>query len=71
MSLVIGFCRCKNCGWSNGKFNWHTYFKCPECGCREYEKGDGIIVRETKKGFGGAFGNGANDNSSSVRLPSK
>lgn len=36
--LVIGFCVCKNCGWSSGKFNWHTYFKCPECGCEEYVK---------------------------------
>lgn len=37
-SLVIGFCICKNCGWTSGRFNWHTYFKCPECGCREYIK---------------------------------
>lgn len=37
-SLVIGFCSCKNCGWTSGKFNWHTYFKCPECGCKEYIK---------------------------------
>lgn len=37
-SLVIGFCTCANCGWTSGKFNWHTYFKCPECGCKEYVK---------------------------------
>lgn len=37
-SLVIGFCICKKCGWSDNKFNWHTYFKCPECGCCEYVK---------------------------------
>lgn len=35
-SLIIGFCKCANCGWSDGKFNWHTYFKCPECGSKEY-----------------------------------
>ena len=37
-SLVIGFCRCAYCGWTDGKFNWHTYFKCPECGSRQYIK---------------------------------
>ena len=37
-SLVIGFCKCANCGWTDNKFNWHTYFKCPECGGREYVK---------------------------------
>lgn len=37
-SLVIGFCICRNCGWTSGKFNWHTYFRCPECGCKEYIK---------------------------------
>lgn len=39
-SLVVGYCICKNCGWSNNKFNWHTYFKCPECGSIEYVKPD-------------------------------
>lgn len=37
-SLIIGFCICANCGYTDGKFNWHTYFKCPECGCKEYCK---------------------------------
>ena len=35
-SLVIGFCRCANCGWT--EFNWHTYFKCPNCGGTKYVK---------------------------------
>ena len=35
-SLVIGFCTCANCGYTDNKFNWHTFFKCPECGCRDY-----------------------------------
>lgn len=39
-SLVVGFCTCANCGWTDNKFNWHTYFKCPECGCKEYVKED-------------------------------
>lgn len=39
-SLVIGYCICKNCGWSNNKFNWHTYFRCPKCGSIEYVKPD-------------------------------
>ena len=39
-SLVIGFCKCANCGYTNNKFNWHTFFKCPECGCRDYIKED-------------------------------
>ena len=39
-SLVIGYCICANCGWTNNKFNWHTYFKCPECGCEKYVKED-------------------------------
>lgn len=34
-SLVVGFCRCKNCGAE--KFCWNTYFKCKECGSNEYE----------------------------------
>ena len=35
-SLVLGFCKCKNCGFE--KFYWNTYFKCAECGSNEYEK---------------------------------
>ncbi len=35
-SLVIGFCKCARCGWTNGKFNWHVLFKCPECGSYDY-----------------------------------
>ena len=38
VSLVIGYCTCANCGWTDNKFNWHTYFKCPACGCLEFEK---------------------------------
>ena len=37
-SLIIGFCSCAECGWTNGKFNWHTYFKCPVCGSKEFRK---------------------------------
>ena len=37
-SLVIGFCKCAKCGWTDNKFNWHTYFVCPECGSRDYTK---------------------------------
>jgi len=37
VSPIIGFCKCAKCGWGGGKyFNWHTYFKCPECGSKEY-----------------------------------
>ena len=39
-SLVIGFCTCANCGYTDNKFNWHTVFKGPECGCRDYIKED-------------------------------
>lgn len=39
-SLVIGFCACAKCGWTDGKFNWHTFFKCPQCGCNEFIKED-------------------------------
>lgn len=35
-SLVLGFCKCKNCG--KEFFCWNTYFKCKECGGYEYEK---------------------------------
>lgn len=42
-SLIIGFCTCKKCGWTNNKFNWHTFFKCPECGSYEYVKGDNEV----------------------------
>ena len=48
-SLVIGFCKCANCGWTDNKFNWHTQFKCPKCGCREYQKGDGLLEAEEWK----------------------
>ena len=37
-SFVIGFCKCANCGWTDGKFNWHTHFRCPQCKCEEYVK---------------------------------
>lgn len=50
-SLVIGFCKCANCGWTDNKFNWHTYFKCPECGCKEYVKEDYLNEQiKTKSG---------------------
>lgn len=39
-SLVIGYCICAKCGWTNNKFNWHTYFKCENCGSTEYVKED-------------------------------
>lgn len=39
-SLVIGYCICANCGWTDNKFNWHTYFKCPCCGSLQYVKPD-------------------------------
>lgn len=56
-SLVIGFCICAKCGWTDNKFNWHTYFKCPECGSSEYvkegfneqkgnEKGTGVVCND-------------------------
>lgn len=38
--LMIGFCKCAACGYTDNKFNWHTYFRCPECGCKEYVKED-------------------------------
>ena len=38
--LMIGFCKCAKCGYTDNKFNWHTYFICPECGCKEYVKED-------------------------------
>ncbi len=39
-SLVIGFCKCAKCGWTDNKYNWHTYFKCKNCGSVEYVKED-------------------------------
>lgn len=31
-SLVLGFCKCKNCGFE--KYYWNTYFVCAECGAK-------------------------------------
>lgn len=39
-SLVIGYCICAKCGWTNNKFNWHTSFNCPVCGSHNYVKPD-------------------------------
>ena len=39
-SLVIGYCICANCRYTDNKFNWHTYFQCPVCGCSRYTKPD-------------------------------
>ena len=46
-SLIVGFCICAKCGWTNNKFNWHTFFKCPECGSSEYVK-ENIWYEETE-----------------------
>lgn len=35
-SLVLGFCKCENCGFE--RFVWQTYFICPKCGCRKYKQ---------------------------------
>ena len=60
-SLIIGFCKCADCGWSSGKFNWHTYFKCENCGSKKYIKEreikdernqDETNGQEEKTGFG-------------------
>ena len=51
-SLVIGFCICANCGWTDNKFNWHTYFKCPECGSNEYVKEDIYASQGKTEGTG-------------------
>ena len=45
-SMIIGYCKCAKCGWTDGKFNWHVLFKCPNCGCREYKKWRSIIEDE-------------------------
>ena len=60
-SLVIGFCRCASCGWDNNKFNWHTYFQCPECGSNKYTK-EGIYGEQ--KTIPGRMFDLDNDNSS-------
>jgi len=39
-SLVIGYCICSQCGYTDNKFNWHTYFRCPNCGSTHYVKPD-------------------------------
>lgn len=39
-SLIVGYCICADCGWTDNKFNWHTYFVCPQCGSTEYVKQD-------------------------------
>lgn len=39
-SLIIGYCICADCGWTDNKFNWHTYFVCPLCGSTQYVKQD-------------------------------
>lgn len=70
MSLVIGFCKCKKCGWTDGKFNWHTYFVCPECKCREYIKEADPFVKETEEGFNRDSIYGSDDNRSAIRLSS-
>ena len=51
-SLVVGYCICASCGWTDNKFNWHTYFKCPSCGSLQYVKPDlwgDLLYGETKK----------------------
>ena len=70
MSLVIGFCKCKKCGWTDGKFNWHTYFVCPECKCREYIKEVDPFVEETEKGFDGTSVHDTDDNRPAICLSS-
>lgn len=35
-SIVLGFCKCKHCGYE--KFYWNTFFVCEKCGCKEYTK---------------------------------
>ena len=47
-SVGIGFCICANCGWTDNKFNWHTYFKCPECGSNEYVKEDYCAAKRSR-----------------------
>ena len=47
-SLIIGFCKCARCGWSSGNFNWHTYFKCENCGCKQYIKERNLINENDK-----------------------
>ena len=37
--LCLGICTCKGCG--RIRFEWKSYFKCPDCECRDYEKGIG------------------------------
>ncbi len=54
-SLVIGFCRCARCGFDNGKFNWHTYYKCEQCGCRKYIPTGKEEVREQKDNRKGGY----------------
>lgn len=46
-SLIIGFCKCAECGYDNHKFNWHTYFKCDQCGSDKYIKEE-IFSNEEK-----------------------
>jgi len=59
-SLVIGFCKCADCGWTNNKFNWHTYFTCPECGSHRYSK-EGIYDVKGKEEMVGKISDGVSD----------
>ena len=36
--MIVGYCICSECGYTDNKFNWHTYFICPVCGCNKYNK---------------------------------
>lgn len=68
-SLVIGFCTCAKCGWTSGKFNWHTYFKCPECGCKEYIKEGSCFDAENEDTDGkGTNFPGTDDNNPDSKL---
>lgn len=64
-SLVIGFCKCKKCGWTDNKYNWHTFFRCPECGCREYIKGVDLLAEGEKERSNGVDNNSSNNSGAS------
>ena len=39
-SIIIGYAICANCGHESVKFNWHTQYKCPVCGGKDYRNRD-------------------------------
>ena len=52
--MVLGFCRCNQCG--KEFFYWNTYFKCKECGGHEYTKTtwEEDLSREKRTGTDGS-----------------